>query len=195
MPRIWTVMEYPQSSCHDFGYTRPSSLVCGVCCDRGQNILTIVFVAWPLDRTTNGALTVWPQTLTTLCNMHVQNVFTWLVDFYDLLPAARVLGSSDLLLNTSFLIVYRSWCNHLELHLDRVTEFENCLDCLTLTFWWQLNWNSIMRVWPHVKIYFVLATRWDREKVGTDCTISLYFCTNGHRNHSSPLVGAPLLAL
>ena len=39
---------------------------CSHSCDRGQNILTIVFV-WPLDRSTNGALTVWPHTLNTNC--------------------------------------------------------------------------------------------------------------------------------
>ena len=36
--------------------------------------------------------------------MRAQNVFTWLVSFYDSPTAARVLGLSDLLLNTSFLI-------------------------------------------------------------------------------------------
>ena len=40
---------------------------CSHSCDRGQNILTIVFVAWPLDRIANGALTVWPHTLNTNC--------------------------------------------------------------------------------------------------------------------------------
>ena len=48
---------------------------CSNSCDRGQKILTIVFVAWPLDRTTNGTLTVWPHTLDyTMCNTHAQNV-------------------------------------------------------------------------------------------------------------------------
>ena len=37
---------------------------CSHSCDQGQKILTIVFVAWPLDRTH----------LTTLCNTHAQNV-------------------------------------------------------------------------------------------------------------------------
>ena len=40
---------------------------CSHSCDRGQNILTIVFVAWPLDRIANGALTIWPHTLNTNC--------------------------------------------------------------------------------------------------------------------------------
>ena len=47
---------------------------CSHSCNRGQKILTIVFVAWPLDHIANGALTVWLHTLTTLCNMHTQNV-------------------------------------------------------------------------------------------------------------------------
>ena len=48
---------------------------CSHSCDRGQKILTIVFVAWPLDRTANGTLTVWPHTLDyTMCNTHAKNV-------------------------------------------------------------------------------------------------------------------------
>ena len=40
---------------------------CSHSCDQGQNILTIVFVAWPLDASQTGALTVWPHTLNTNC--------------------------------------------------------------------------------------------------------------------------------
>jgi len=40
---------------------------CSHSCDWGQNILTIVFVAWLLDHIANGALTIWPHTLNTNC--------------------------------------------------------------------------------------------------------------------------------
>ena len=48
---------------------------CSHSCDQGQKLLTIVFVAWPLDCTANRTLTIWPHTLDyTRCNTLAQNL-------------------------------------------------------------------------------------------------------------------------
>ena len=83
-------------------------------------------------------------------------------------------------------------------------------------FWRWLTWAACYQLVQSVlKIGFVLAKRWDGGSgwvsargamhmaaalvgcrtalVGTDWTISRFVSTNGHRNHSFPVVGAPFL--